>query len=178
MRPRPQVRFYCLMLASPMSVMLGLEYLLALDASGLGVRACPIGAAYLSQPPWNQVLNLFDGELTEKYVNVVCAPVGYLLGAPTTGVDFAGKKGDPGVVYQPQTALAGLHTAGVPNVAITLAPVGRDEHDHEIQALKRYDLVLCPNDSHVQAFAEIGVSAHHVPSDAGQLARLFSVLLG
>lgn len=171
----PGVRYYCIVAPSrPGEALLGFDYLEAIDGSGVGVRACPIGAAFLMDKPWIDLLHLFSGEAPkDNYVNVVCAPIGCLLGSATSGVDFAGPKGSPDVVYRPQTALAGLYTVGVPNVAITLP----HEDDADLQALQQYDFVLCPSDNYVEAFHDIGVTAHHVPPDPGQLGKLFAALL-
>jgi hypothetical protein len=174
----PAVRYYCLVTSGP-GPFLGFDYLEAIDISGVGVRACPIGPAFIVDPPWAELMHLFSGGNPEgKYVNVVCAPLGYSLGARTTGIDWAGPKGDPSVVYQPRTALAGLYTVGVPNVAITLPIDSWGGADDELQVLQQYDFVFCPTDEHVEAFKGVGISAHHVPPDAGQLAKLFAVLLG
>ena len=152
---------------------LGFNYLEAMVSAGRDVRACPIGPAYVAYPPWAAYLKFFTGQQpVGRFVNVVCAPLRYAMGQPLTGVDVGGLKADPGVVYQPQTAISGLHTPGVVNVAVTLPVDAWDEIDSEIQALHKYDLIVCPSDEHAIKFREIGVSAICVPPSVFSVALL------
>jgi hypothetical protein len=176
------VRYYCLVTLGE-GPFLGYDVLQALARGGFDVRACPIGAAFLAYPPWLEVMHLFTaGPPSPPFINMVCAPLCYLLGQPTTGVDFAGLKGDPTIVYQPQTALMGLYTVGVPNVAVTLprAPTGPATEgavSSEIQALEKYDLVIAPTEEDAQGLRDLGVSAISVPPDPARFVEILSPLL-
>jgi hypothetical protein len=166
---------------------LGFDYLDAFDKTALGVLACPIGMAYFAAEPWSDVGRLFMGRPAARYVNVVCAPPNLLMGqrlrasdAPVLGSDGEVRAIPSGktesIIYEPQTALAGLYTVGVPNVAITMARP-RPPEDHEIRALAQYDAVLCPSSSGTEELQRLGVVAMHVPADAEQLKRLVGWLL-
>jgi hypothetical protein len=194
------VRFFCLMLPNG-GAGLGYAYLEAFDQTGLGVKACPIGPAYLGADPWPKYAHLiFIGQVARSFVNVVVAPPNLLMGTrlratdvkppnhlPTAGEEtapFALSAGTPAtpaaaaeeVVYEPQTALGGLYTVGVPNIAITL-PRPKPPEDHEVRALAQYDAILCPTDADATALRHLGLVAFNVPPEPGQLARIVSWLL-
>lgn len=196
------IRYFCLMLPNG-GAGLGYAYLEAFDQTGLGVKACPIGMAYLAADPWPKYAPLiFVGQTAPQFVNVVCSPPNLLMGTRLRAVDVkppsrlpaAGEEtapfelsaaptlapfqgtSPPEVVYEPQTALSGLYTVGVPNIAITL-PKPKPPEDHEVRALAQYDAILCPTDADAAALRHLGLVAFHVPPEPGQLARIVSWLL-
>lgn len=184
----PCVRFYCLALPSD-GPQLGFDYLEALDHTDFGVRACPIGPAYLMAGDWPRLLHLFtgpplggrdtEGNLVE-FVNVVCAPPGLSLGFAMTARQVAGPRdaaaAPDDVVYQPKTALAGLYTIGVKNIAITMPrPALPDEA--ECAALALYDFVLCPTSEDAEMLGTLGVPALHVPPDPQLLDKILRALI-
>jgi hypothetical protein len=174
---------------------LGFDYLEALSKTGLGVAACPIGPAYLNAEPWSKVTQLFTPHPVAKdYVNIVVAPPNLFMGMRLRAVDvtppshlpFPGEEIAPAVpqridpssevIYEPQTALSGLYTIGVPNIAVTLA-WPKPPEDHEIRALAQYDAVFAPTAEDALALRALGVLAMHIPPDTDQLARILSWLL-
>ncbi len=194
------IRYFCLMLPNG-GAGLGYAYLEALDQTGLGVRACPIGPAYLGADPWTKVTHLlFVGQVARQYINIVCAPPNLLMGTrlratdvkPPNRLPAAGEETAPfefsasptlatvspaaETVYEPQTALGGLYTVGVPNIAITL-PRPKPPEDHEVRALAQYDAILCPTDADAASLRHLGLVAFNVPPEPGQLARIASWLL-
>jgi hypothetical protein len=173
---------------------MGIDYLRAFHATGIGVKACPIGPI-MPMPSWMDLMNLFMvADPQEGYVNVVVAPPGLSMGFAHTAAAVApgvamldGNKAPPvpgapqvlpsqEIVYQPQTALAGLYTVGVPNIAVTMSrPKPPDEA--EVRALQQYSFVLSPSDDDAQALRLIGVDAIHMLPDPGQLSRILDALL-
>lgn len=193
-REMTKVRFYCLALPSD-APQLGVDYLTAIAGTGLGVVALPIGPAFLMAGPWPRLLHHFTAAVPAgQYVNVVCAPLGLSLGFASSRAEMGAstppmrKQGSkvielPGdeddIVYVPQTALSGLFTVGVPNVAIVQPPGAAQPRpsESELQALRQYDFVLSPTEAAVTAFALLDISAIHVPPDAGQLAKILGALV-
>jgi hypothetical protein len=192
------IRFFCLVLPSE-GPQAGFDYLEALEATELGVRAAPIGPAFLMSGRWPELQHLFFiGQVAKSYINVVCSPPNLLLGHTLRAVDVApsqdersrpdtsraappvfaeGTSVDPlEPVYQAQTALAGLYTIGVPNIAITM-PRPKPPDDHEIAALMKYDAVLSPSDRDADALGMLGVPAMHLPPETEKLKKFFSLLL-
>ena len=158
------------------------QYAEALREAGLSVRLIAIGGSYLMEPskldgpegrahadgfaPWRRLAPLFGTPIgaDDTVVNVVCAPAGMLLG-PQKTLD------DGQVVYEPKTALSGLHTPGMKNVAITGCVPGGPEFDHdEAGALKRYELVACPSCDDMHDLRAFGVNTAFWPPD--ELATL------
>ncbi len=135
-------------------------YLEALAATGRAVRAQPIGVANFDiDGRWRLLRHLFITPMTTPFVNVVCAPAGLSLGQRfTLKIDrrLGHVQTRPDVVYEPETALVGYYTLGCFNVAIT-SPFPAPS-PHELQALAKYDLVICPR-----------------PADALELANLMLV---
>lgn len=141
-----RVRYHCLAVPGDAPT-LGFDVLAALRRAGISVRALSIGPAFLAWPPWNEHLEVFQAELAPRFVNVVCAPPGLWLGSPMRASEDHGKKSEilaSDRIYRPPTALTGLHTVGVPNVAVTM-PKPRPPDDHELVALRLYDRILCPS---------------------------------
>jgi hypothetical protein len=124
------------------------DYLRAIDELGLGVRVMPVGMARFDVPPWNEVSHTFVSPIGTDYINVVCVPSGVKLGAPVSMAQFGpgtepfSSIGGQGNVYEPEGAIAGLYTVGVPNVAIL---VDKDFTPGELDALRLYDMVVCPS---------------------------------
>ena len=149
----------------------GHAYLVALAATGIRIRALPIGpAAMSSEKRWSEVVELFTTPMSIPFVNIVCAPMGMPLGAPTSMRAFGGtqdlvkqegattdvmvfpaelravlgdSKDAPDIMYEPTTALAGLHTEGCRNIAIV---AGGKPMRQDIAALARYDAVIASAD--------------------------------
>lgn len=170
---KAKVRYHCLAAPAPPGNHLGFDVLLALHQAGIAVRALSIGPAFLMHPPWNALYKLFEAELDENYVNIVCAPPNLSLGAPMRAHEVAAPQDvrfaratDSNPVYRPQTALAGLHTVGVPNIAITL-PRPKPPSPAEITILNHYNVVLCPSLHMTVELVEAGVhNAEHAAPDA------------
>ncbi len=186
------------------SAMLGIDtplpaasYLRALDATGLGVRVLSLlgGMVDLKQlnahavAPWAHV-GLFTAPVAERYVNIVAAPPGLMLGDAMRAVDMRvpfGKTSHPNphpiadkneVVYTPQTALAGRYTVGVPNVAITCAPTADAElAPHERAALAQYSAVITHTQEHAIALEKAGVPVALLHPGRDDAARTLRVLL-
>lgn len=171
-KTKARVRYHCLAAPAPPGLHLGFDCLLALHQAGIAVRALSIGPAFLAYPPWNALYKLFEAELDDEfYVNIVCAPPNLSLGAPMRAHEVAAPQDarlaratDSNPVYRPQTALAGLHTVGVPNIAITM-PRPKPPSATEIVILNHYDVVLCPSASMTVELLEAGVenADHAVP---------------
>lgn len=184
------IRFFCLVVPGGG---LGFDYLEALAKTSLGVVANPIGAAYFATAPWSTASHLFmPRELVKSYVNVVAAPPGYLMGRSLRATDVkapprlpgageetrpfaasAPQAGDPNaeLVYEPQTALSGLYTVGVPNIAITM-PRPRPPEDHEVRALCQYDAVISPTSEDAAALRHLGITAFSVSPNAEPLEQI------
>ena len=189
-RPRfPRIRFHCLVNPGP-GPHLGFDHLAAIDSTGIGVRAVPIGLAILTADPWSALEHCFRGPPPDdgEYVNIVCAPPRYSLGtqatraaiAPPTvvppGMRVPALPGDEDeIVYRPMTALAGLYTVGVPNIAITM-PQPKPTDD-EIGALGRYDRVFTPNAEAARRLGELGIKALVFRPHAGAWKRLLQPMI-
>jgi hypothetical protein len=137
---------------------LGFEVMVALRQAGLDLRVLSIGPAFLAYPPWRDHYELFQTELAERYVNIVCAPPGLFLGNPMRASEQhdRSKIQTTDRIYQPPTALSGLFTVGVPNIAITL-PRPRPPDLQELAVLKTYDVVLCPDSAMTVELLELGL---------------------
>ena len=184
-----KIRYFCLIMPGP-GPLLGFDYLEALHETGLGVRACPIGAAvFLMDAPWNKINHLFMGGAVEdtSFINVVCSPPNLLMGAAMKASDVKPPKGvgaptgdirSDETIYKPQTALSGLFTvgAGIKNIAITI-PKPKPPDEHEIRALQLYDAVLTPNLADAMTFEGLGISARHMLPDAKRLKELIDSML-
>lgn len=70
----------------------GYAYLRALEDTGLLVRALPIGpaTAMASEKRWYDVGHLFTVPMAIPFVNVVCAPLGFLMGTRAPVASLAG----------------------------------------------------------------------------------------
>ena len=183
--PLATVRFFCLVLP-PGHEQTGYEYLDALDRSGKRVVACPIGMAYFTSAPWSGITRLFSGLTAPRFVNVVCAPPGLVMGARMRAADVKPPLDPSGVawrkelsqevVYEPSTALSGLYTVGVPNVAITTLGT-KPLESSEIRALAQYDAVFTPSGNDAEALRALGIHSMHIPPDPALLGRLMGWLL-
>jgi hypothetical protein len=177
-----KIRLFCLTLPNP-GPQLGLRYALACEKTGLGVVVCPIGLFSLMGGPWQDHLHLFVGAIDADFVNIVVSPPGLLLGQtlkerdvkPPAGLGGPLPLGTPAqgseIVYRPLTALAGLHTAGVPNVAVTMVKPRLPEAA-EIEALSRYDLVFTPTIEDLEVLLGLGVTALLVPPESESFEAL------
>ena len=135
-------------------------YLKSIEATGLGVRITPIGIMHFGLEPWNHVVELFVTPVEDRYINVVCAPPRLYLGGAMTKQQLAEPPGSvpknepsvdrSGVVYKPTTALDGLLTRGMRNVAILTIQNGLLPLEIEVEKLKQYDAVICPKDEDQQ----------------------------
>jgi hypothetical protein len=172
------------------------RYLQALVDTGIPTLAIPIGGAFVGglPPEWRALSGTFITDLEHPYVNIVCAPPGLLMGSPLRASDMQlsaperaqlvsdglnvppapvaqGAEADE-LIYVPQTALSGLYTVGVPNIAITdTRPKPPDAH--EIRALAQYDRVCCHSQGDWKALTRLGVEALLVPP----LARSWRAIL-
>jgi hypothetical protein len=187
--PEVRLRYFCMALPGA-GRSAGFEYLEALSQTGYGVKACAIGPAFLMSGPWPALMSLFTGpeQVAKRFVNIVCAAPGLLMGQALRAVDVKPPAG-PGlpsvgsvsqntdeVIYRPQTALSGLYTVGVPNVAITAAhPILPDEH--EVTALSKYDAILTITDEDARTLKHLGLLALYMPPEKDQLTRLMKSLL-
>jgi hypothetical protein len=127
---------------------------------------------FMLENGWKDYFHLFSGNTVPfsgelgGLINIVCAPPNLLLGSVF--------KVEGSEVYKPQTALSGCWTAGTRNIAITEIKPKAPE-PNEVEALKKYDLVLCPTEEDTRVLQELGVRAIHVPPDE-KLRELFSVM--
>ena len=122
------------------------RYLVALRAAELKVRAISASGGVTLQAGemnrdydhWREIRDVFATPMDpdDCVVNVVCAPLGMPLGTP-------GKKKRE-VVYRPATALAGLYTDGLRNIAITGVQRGQNAQEGEVAALRQYQIVCVP----------------------------------
>jgi hypothetical protein len=171
-------------------------YLEALMQTGLGVRILPIGFIMFDMPEdqpgwarWKAMQKLFTDPIANRYVNIVCAPPGLMMGQPLQASQRSGlmvtPRGDlptkaPGddsfTAYTPGTALIQLYTLGVPNVAITgmwPEPPGKEE----TRVLRRYDAVITDSATESAQLSLRGIDAIHLPPEPDQLSRLLQDLL-
>lgn len=100
-------------------------FLRALDRAGVPTRLIALGQLSVSDDEpdspwrhWASLSPLVTTYLTEHFVNVVMAPLGYLMGTSKQTT----KNNE--VVYEPQTAFRHAHTADVVNVAIVSYSAG------------------------------------------------------
>ena len=167
------IRFACVTIPSMDPEGIAFSYLKAIEGTGLGVRIMPIGVMHFGIPPWNAVPHLFLTALKTRYINVVCAEPGLRLGAAISAAQFSVPGNGDEAAYEPPTALSGLFTVGIPNVAILSGktlPEGK-----ELESLKHYTAVVCPGDEGAGALAKAGVrSVVRIPPESDQLSRLFS----
>ncbi len=186
-RPAAQIRFWCIPDGS--AALEPVIYLRSLLETGLGVRAVSItgltffvGKKHEDAGPWARFATAFTAPVARRYINVVCAPIGYIMGgrmAPKTRA-----QGDPidssEFIATPKSALSGLYTVGVPNVAITTPPAGDTEMPEMCgQALKQYDSVLSPTPADAERLRELGVhlACSVSPGDSAALKELMTALL-
>ncbi len=175
------------------------RYLQALVDTGIPVLTAPIGIAFIGalEPQWQALSATLNTELKKPYVNIVCAPPGLLMGSPMRASDMQMSPaertelicdgldvppapvedvgGGDEIIYVPQTALTGLYTVGVPNIAITdTRPKPPDVH--EIRALAQYDHVFAPSIADCAALCRLGVDAKFLSTNvegwSGLLKRL------
>lgn len=166
------VRYFCPPMASPASKM-AFDYLKAINQTGVGVRATALGLAAFT-PPWDTVAELFNNTLENRYTNIVCSPMGLVMGQTMRSSDVA-PPSDPGaddIIYTPPPTFVGLMTVGVSNIAITKPPVGDGvdkQFQEELTALDKYDVVLCPTQQDVDGFKKLGIDARFCPPDTQKL---------
>lgn len=170
-----RIRYFC-QLTLEDAPLPSVAYLAALAKAGWGVRALSIFGMPAPVGPWAPYAALFATPMAPAYLNVVCALPGMPMGAPRKASELAGAMRGPGglthaagkdeVVYLPQTALAGLFTVGVPNVAITVPPPRDSISDEEWRTLERYDLVLTLTETMAELLAtDHGVKAVVAPPE-------------
>lgn len=177
------------------------EYLTALAATDRPVRAIPIGPAF--PPAWGPLGRLFGTDLRYRFVNVVAAPPGFLMGSrlvsrdmePGTGVDLEAIDSAsigralvelahvkvPGkgkeYVYEPQTALAGLYTVGCNNIAIVTSLHLPLDHK-EVRALRRYGAVVVTGPEDKTYLDALGIDCIVVPPLPSELSLLLDRICG
>lgn len=157
------------------------KYVCALRLAGLEPRLVPIGGMQLGGMThvehdrawhhWKRMGDdgLFTRGLKARFVNIVCAPIGFELGGTLRMSDFGKPPEVPGrdpaaarddeVIRKSSTALVGLWTADMINIAITGLPELALPSDEEVEALRRYTTVICPTMHDVnQLFEEADVS--------------------
>lgn len=175
---KPDIRFFCLTLPGTAAPQLGFDYVQALLSAQHRVRIMAIGTTWFDEPPWCDVAEHFTTELQSDFVNMVCVPPNFPLGASIKVEDVIAPENLPGyihpegessmspneVIYDPPTALGGLYTVGVKNIACT-RPVPTPT-DREIQNLKQYDEIWVPFEMDAEIFTELGLSVSRKgPSD-------------
>ncbi|MFH1834237.1 MAG: hypothetical protein ABH877_04360 [bacterium] len=165
------------------------QYLIALRVSGIKPRAIPIGGLQLPERAkqdrawshWLQVADAFQGDLGAVSVNVVCIPLGVPLGKSVMASEFVvpdrlakiavPEVKEPGeTVYEPSTAISGLYTDGMVNIALTGClgvGVTASYVDEDLRFLldhpKAYSLILCPQMADVTWLGERGIEAQWCP---------------
>lgn len=176
-----RVRYFC-QLTLEDAPLPAVAYLGALANTPWGVRALSIFGMPSPVGPWEPLARLFATPMASQYLNVVCALPGMPMGAPKRASEMGGGMGPRGfeprasndIVYRPQTALIGLFTAGVKNVAITVPPPKDSISDEEWQALARYDLVVTLDET----MAELLGTDHGVRAVAAPPERLAATIQG
>lgn len=179
-----RVRFYCLALPSD-APSAGFDYLEAIHNANISVKACPIGPVFIAGQ-WPKLMHLFAAPMPgDRYVNVVCSPLDLSLGfamskagvAPPVGIPGSAPEGSREVVYAPKTAISGLYTVGVPNIAITSAP-RRQASKGDLDALVKYDVVIVPNENDIESFHHLGIEVMLTPPEAfpGILRTILAML--
>lgn len=178
------IRFFCRMLPE-VEPQLGFEYLQAIDQAKLEVRGVPLGPAFFAQKPWNRLVHLFIPAFwPASFVNMICVPPGFLLGQVLTGKMIAPdpriakdrEKATDDVVYQPQKAVVGLYLDGAKNVAV-VPPQAISLEEDEIEALKRYALVLCPSEPGAAVLTGLGIEAVYAPPEPSRLREVLAPLV-
>ena len=149
-------------------------YLKAIEGTGLGVRVMSIGAMHFGVEPWCGVSHLFMSALKARFINVVAIEPGLPMGASITTEQFGSQGSGDSTVYEPQLALSALFTVGVPNVAILSGKTMPGAK--EIEALKQYDGVICPDEKGVIALDGLGVASTMIPPESDRLSNLFSAM--
>lgn len=170
------IRYACVTIPGMDQEKISVAYLQALDETGLGVRLMPIGMVTAWSPPWNDYPHVFTSALKTRYINVVCVPPGVPLGAPVSPAQFGHGRStgqEQVAAYEPDSALVGLFTVGIPNVAII---AGESEcTDKEVESLKHYNAVVCPTEKGTENMRALGVkNAICIPPDSLMLSRLLS----
>ena len=168
-----RVRFFC-QLTPRDEPLPAAAYLTGIVSMGVGVRVLAIFGMVTPDGPWAPFARHMMTPPADRYVNIVCAPTGLALGRVKRASELGGALGQgfPGlndlaagqshdeVVYVPPTALGGLYTVGMPNIAITVPPALGSVSDEERRALEQYSAVLTPTDEMAQIFEiEHGVKA-------------------
>lgn len=149
------IRFCCVTDAQNDSEQIAFPYLEAIEGTGLGARVMPLGAMHFAVAPWSALGHLFISALRPRFINVVCVPPGLPL--PPQG---------------DQTALSGLFTLGIPNIAIT---TGAGPYTaKEAKMLKMYNRVIVPDGSEATELRTIGIPFEEIPPEAEPLSLLFS----
>lgn len=150
---------------------LTLPYLRAFMGTQLGVRVMPIGMVAMWHDPWNKVPQVFTSALKTRFINVVCVPPGLKMGGKVSVGQFGSDRGSQ-TAYEPPTAIPGLLTVGIPNVAILTGD--KDLQQKEVDSLKLYTEVLCPTKHGADTLIEQGVKAIQVPPHSESLLKLIS----
>ena len=168
-----------------MELGIAFSYLKAIDDTGLGVRIMPVGLALFDRLPWSEMPHVFTASISEPFINVVCVPQGVTLGAPADAKQFALPDGDQDLAiagdgpgegnYKPETAIIGLYTDNVFNVAIVDWEGEVDQA--ELYTLCRYSRVICPTHEATTALCKQGVPAATIPPESDKLAKLFADFL-
>lgn len=149
------IRYVCVTDEARDPEKIAFSYLEAIEGTGLGARVMPLGAMHFAVPPWNALGHLFLSALRTRFLNVVCVPPRLPL-----------------VPGEDQTALAGLYTLGIPNVAITTG-LG-DYTAKELHSLQLYNRVVVPDEDGRVVLASKGIDSVVIPPDPEPLSSLFS----
>lgn len=168
------------------------RWLMASYGTGMSTRAIPIGASSLTADRrWYEVASLFMTPIQTPFVNVVHAPCGLMMGgrmemssslvdmpmALQKAIGDRPKRATPGkAVYEPQTALAGLYTVGCVNVAILASAAGID--DRETRALRRYDSVICEDESDAEMLRSRSIKVTQMVADSAKFLEHLRGLCG
>ena len=141
---------------------------------------------------WSYGAHLFATPLDAPYVNVVCAPFGYMMGERVTAAQMArsdncppalraimAEKEGPGdeFVYEPQDALCGLYTVGCKNIAIISAASGVPS-EREVACMRKYDAIICPTAADYWTIVNLDLPARHIEPTAKALTELLGELCG
>lgn len=186
------IRYACL--TSPgMDAGIAFRYLKAIDDTGLGVRIMPVGLALFDRLPWSEMPHVFTASISDPFINVVCVPLRVTLGAPASAEQFALPDEDQDLAiagdglgegsYEPETAIKGLHTDNVFNVAIVdgTSPMGKAEltalSEEDRFALCCYSRVICSTPEGTTALCKRGVPAVTISPESDKLAKLFADFL-
>lgn len=169
------IRYLCVTLPGVDPSGIAFDYLKSIEATGLGVRVWSLGATNFGVKPWTEVSHLFLTPLGGRYINVVCAPPGLQLGSEASAATLSGDpRASHETVYKPDTALVACYTVGVTNVAILTLAAGRKLSEKEIETLKLYNAVVCPDAETAAELAGHQITSMQIPPNQDQLLRLFS----